>query len=65
VCEGELAGVICKLLTCKAVVEEVTLATCDHTTIKARKTNRRNGIMSMICSNLSPFERDQQDKNGS
>ena len=26
VCEGELAGVMCKLLTCKAVVEEVTLA---------------------------------------
>jgi hypothetical protein len=28
VCVGELARVVCKLLMCEAVVEEVTLAAC-------------------------------------
>ena len=27
-CEGERAGVMCKLLTCEEVVEEVILAAC-------------------------------------
>ena len=30
VCAGRLAGVVCSLLTCEAVVEEIPQAACVH-----------------------------------